>query len=148
MFWNQNARRTHSITIYDFSFERVEEFTFLGTTLTNQKSIQEENRSTLQYGNVSCYLVRNLLSSILLPNTIKIKIQRPVILSIFLYGCENWSLTLKEEHMLRVFQSKVLSRIFGPKRDEVTGKWREIYNEELNDLYSSPKIFVLSNWEK
>jgi hypothetical protein len=57
-----------------------------------------------------------------------------------LYGYENWSLTLKEEHLLRVFQNKVLRRMFRPKRDAVTEQWRELYNEEQNDLYSSPNI--------
>ena len=58
----------------------------------------------------------------------------------FLYGCETWSLTLKEERRLRVFENGVLRRIFGPKRDEVTGEWRNLYNEEFNDLYSSTNI--------
>jgi hypothetical protein len=57
-----------------------------------------------------------------------------------LYGCETWSLTLREEHRLRVFENRVLRRIFGPKRDEVTGEWRKLHNEELNDSYSSPNI--------
>ena len=57
-----------------------------------------------------------------------------------LYGCETWSLILRDEHRLRVFENRVLRRIFGPKRDEVTGEWRKLYNEELNDLYSSPNI--------
>jgi hypothetical protein len=57
-----------------------------------------------------------------------------------LYGCETWSLTLREEHRLRVFANRVLRRIFGPKRDEVTGKWRKLHNEELHILYSSPNI--------
>ena len=55
-----------------------------------------------------------------------------------LYGCETWSLTLREEHRLRVFENRVLRRIFGPKRDEVTGEWRKLHNEELNDLVSYP----------
>ena len=57
-----------------------------------------------------------------------------------MYGCETWSLTLREERRLRVFENRVLSRIFGPKRDEVTGEWRKLHNEELNNLYSSPNI--------
>jgi hypothetical protein len=57
-----------------------------------------------------------------------------------LYGCETWSLTLREEHRLRVFENRVLRRIFGPKRDEVTGGWRKLHNEELHNLYSSPSI--------
>ena len=52
-----------------------------------------------------------------------------------LYGCETWSLTLREEHRLRVFENRVLRRVFGSKRDEVTGEWRKLHNEELNDLY-------------
>jgi len=65
---------------------------------------------------------------------------RTIILPFVLYGCETWSLTLREERGLRVFTNRVL-RIFGPKRDEVTGDWRKLLNEELNDLYSSPNIF-------
>ena len=57
---------------------------------------------------------------------------------VVLYGCETWSLTLKEEHRLRVFENRVLRRIFGPRRDGVTGEWRKLHNEELNELYSSP----------
>ena len=80
--------------------------------------------------------MKNLLSSSLLSKIIKIKIKRTVILFV-LYGYENWSLVLKEEHLLSVFQNKVLRRTFGPKRDEVTREWRKIYNEELSDLYCS-----------
>jgi len=63
-----------------------------------------------------------------------------MILPVVLYGCETWSLTLREECTLRVFENRVLRRIFGPKRDEVTGEWRKLHNEELNDLYSSQNI--------
>ena len=63
-----------------------------------------------------------------------------IILPVVLYGCETWSLTLREERKLRVSENMVLRRIFGPRRDEVTGEWRRLHNEELNDLYSLPNI--------
>jgi hypothetical protein len=63
-----------------------------------------------------------------------------IILPVILYGRETWSLTLREEHRLKVFENKVMRRIFGSKRDEVTGGWRKLHNEELRDLYSSPSI--------
>ena len=84
--------------------------------------------------------MQNLLSSRLLSKNLKIKIYRTLILSVVLYGCETWSLTLREERKLRAFENKVLRRIFGPRRDEVTGDWRRLHNAELNDLYSSPSI--------
>jgi hypothetical protein len=65
---------------------------------------------------------------------------KTIILSVVLYGCETWSLTLREEHRLRAFENRVLGRIFGPMRDEVTGEWRKLHNEELHNLYSSPDI--------
>jgi hypothetical protein len=82
--------------------------------------------------------VQDLLFSSLLSKNTKIKIYRTIILPTVLYGCETWSLILREEHRLRVVENRVLRRIFGPKRDEVTGEWRRLHNEELNDLYSSP----------
>jgi hypothetical protein len=69
-----------------------------------------------------------------------IRIYKTIILPVILYGCETRSLTLWEEHRLRVFENRVLRRIFGPKRDEVTGEWRKRHNVELRDLYSSPSI--------
>jgi len=84
--------------------------------------------------------VQNLLSSSLLSKNLKIKVYRTIILPVVLYGCEIWSLTLRKKRRLRVFENRVLRRIFGPKRDEVTGEWRKLNNEELNNLYSSPNI--------
>jgi len=81
---------------------------------------------------------RNLLSSRLLSKNVKITIYRTIILPVVLYGCETWSQTLREQRKVRVFENMVLRRIFGPRRDEVTGDWRRLHNEELNDLYSSP----------
>jgi hypothetical protein len=104
------------------SFEMVEEFKYLRTTLTNQNSIQEEITSRLKSRNACCRSVQNILSSILISKNIKIKIYRTIILPVVLYGCETWSLILGEERRLRVFKNRVLRRIFGPKRDEVTGE--------------------------
>jgi hypothetical protein len=70
----------------------------------------------------------------------KIKIHKTIILPVVLYGFETWSLTLREEHRLRMFENRVLRRIFGPKREEVTGGWRKLHDEELHGLYSSPSI--------
>ena len=89
----------------------------------------------------ACYhFVQNLLSSSLLSKNIKIRIYRTIILPVVLYGCETWSLTLREERRLRVFDKRVLRRIFGPKRQDVTRERKKRYNEELNDLYSAPNI--------
>jgi hypothetical protein len=71
---------------------------------------------------------------------LKVKIYRTIILPVVLYVCETWSLTLREGHRLRVFETRVLRRIFGPKRDEVTGEWRKLHNGALHNLYSSPDI--------
>jgi hypothetical protein len=79
----------------------------------------------------------------LLSTNIQIEIHTNIILPVVLYGCETWSLTLREGHRLRVFQNRVLRGVMGPKREEITGQWRKLHNEELRDLYSSPNIICV-----
>jgi hypothetical protein len=80
------------------------------------------------------------LSSRLLSRNVNVKIYKTIILPVVLYVCETWSLTLREQNRLRVFENRVLRRISGPKRDEVTGEWKKLHSEELHVLYSSPNI--------
>ena len=89
------------------TFERVEEFKYLGTNLKNQNSIPEEIKSRLRSGNACYHSVQNLLSSRLLSKNLKIKIYRTIILPVVLYGCETWSLTLREERKLRIFEENI-----------------------------------------
>ena len=81
----------------------------------------------------------------LLSKNLKIKIYRTIILSVVLYGCETWCLTFREERGLKVCGNRVLRRIFGPKREKVTGEWRKLHNEELNDLYSPNIVRVIKS---
>jgi hypothetical protein len=101
------------------SFERVEEFKYYGTHLTNQNSIQEEIKFRLQRGDACYHSVQNVLCSSLLSNNLKIKIYRTIIIPVVLYGCETWSLVLREKCRLTVYENRVLRRIFGPTRNEV-----------------------------
>ena len=137
---DQNAGRNHSIKIDNSSFERVEQFRYLGAALTDQNCIQEEIKSTLKSGKACYHSLQNLLSSSWLTKFLKTKIYRAIMLPVVLYGCETWSLILREERRLRVFGNRLLRRIFGPKRDDVTDEWRKLHNEELNDLYCSSNI--------
>ena len=121
----QKAGRIHSVRTDNSAFDRMEKFKYLGTILTNQNSIAEEIKSRLRSGNSCYHSVQNLLSSRLLSKNLTIKVYRTLILPVVLYGCETWSLTLREERKLRVFENRVLRRIFGPRRDEVTGEWRD-----------------------
>jgi hypothetical protein len=105
-----------------------------------QNHMHEETNSGLNSGNACYHSVQSLLSSRLLCRNVKVKIYKTLILPVVLYGCESLYLTLREEDRLRVFEYRVLGRIFGPKRDEVTGEWRKLHNGELHNLYSSPDI--------
>jgi hypothetical protein len=145
---DRNAGRIDSMKMDNSLIERVEEFKYLGTTLTNQNSIQEEIKSRLKLGNAYYYSVQNLLSSSLLSKTFKIKIYRTIILRVVLYGCETWTLTLREGRRLRMFENRVLRRVIGPKRDEVRGELRKLHKEELRDLYSLPNIVLVVKIEK
>jgi hypothetical protein len=104
----------------------VAEFKYLGTTLTNKNYIHEEIKSRLNSGNACYHSVQSILSSRLLSRNAKVKIYKTIILPVVLYGCGNWSLTLREEHRLRVFGNRVMRRIFRPKWVEVTGEWRKL----------------------
>jgi hypothetical protein len=122
------------------SFEIWPQSRYLVATVTNQNLIQEEIKRRLNSGNACYHSVQNLLCSRLLSKNVKVRIYKTIILPVVLYGCETWSLTVREKHKLSVFENRVLKRIFGPKRDRVTGGWRKLHNEELHNLYSSPSI--------
>jgi hypothetical protein len=106
----------------------VAKFKYLGTTPRGQKSMHEEIKSRLNSGNACYHSVQSLLSSRLLSRNLKVKIYKTIILPVALHVCETWSLALREEPRLRVFENRVLRRMFGPKKDEVTGDWRKWHN--------------------
>ncbi|KAJ4441727.1 hypothetical protein ANN_11585 [Periplaneta americana] len=138
---DENIVRNGNIKIGNLSFEEVEKSKYLEATVTNINDTGEEIKHRINMGNACYYLVEKLLSSSLLSKDLKVRIiYKTVILPVVLYGCETWTLTLREEHRLRVFENKVFRKIFGAKRDEVTGEWRKLYNTELHALYSSPDI--------
>jgi hypothetical protein len=137
---SQKVGQKHSIKIANRFFENVAQFKYLGTTLTDQNHMHEEIKRRKNSRNACYHSVQSLLSSRLLSRNFKVKIRKTKTVPFVLYGCETWSLPLREDHRLRVFENRVLRRIFGPKRDEVTGEWRKLQSEEFHNLYSSPDI--------
>jgi hypothetical protein len=116
----------------------VAQFKYVETTVTIQNSTQEEIKWRLNSGNPCYSSVESLLSSHLLPK--KSKYKKITIFPLILNGYETWSMILREEHTLKVFEHRVLRRTFGPKRDEMVGGLRKLHNEELRNLYYSPNI--------
>jgi hypothetical protein len=102
--------------------------------------MHEEIKSRLNSGSACYHSVQSLLSSRLLSRNVKVKIYKTIILPVVLYGCETWSLALREEYRRRVFENRVLRRKFGPKRGDVTGEWRKLHSGELHNFYTSPDI--------
>ena len=96
-------------------------------------------------GNACYYSLEKILSSRLLSKKLKVKTYKTIILPVVLYGCETWSLTLREEHRLRLFENKVHRKIFGAKKDEITGEWRKLHNAEVHALYSPNIIRTLKS---
>ena len=123
MSQNQHAVQDQNIYVGNKSFERLEHFSYLVTSLTNQNSFHEEIKCRLQSRNTCYYMVQNLLSYSLLSKNIKVQIYGTIILPFVLYGCDTWSPTVSEEHRLRMFRNRVLRKVFGPTRGEVMGWW-------------------------
>jgi hypothetical protein len=140
MSHSQKIGQKHSIKIANRSFEDMAKFKYLGTTLTDQNCMHKEIKSKLNSENACYHSAQNLLTSCLLSRNLNVKIYKTIILPVVLYRRETLSLTLSEKHRLRMFENRVLRRIFGPKRDEVMGEWRKLHSGELHNLYSSPDI--------
>ena len=136
----QNIVQNQNMVIESSSFEKVEKFKYLGVTITNMNGIREEITRKINMGNACYYSLEKIFLSHVLSKKLKVNTYKTIILPVVFYGCETLSLTLREEHRLRVFENKVLRKIFGAKRDEITREWRKLHNAELHAYFSSPNI--------
>jgi hypothetical protein len=137
---SQKIRQKYSIKRGNRSFEEVAEFKYLGTALTDQNHMDKEIKSRQNSGNNSYHSVQSLLTSLLMSRNLKVIICKTILLSVVLYGCEIWSVILREGRSFTGFEKSVLKRIFGPHRDEVTGEWRKLHNGEHHNLHSSSDV--------
>jgi hypothetical protein len=136
----QKTGQKRSLKIVNRSFEGVAQLKYFGTTLTDKNCMQEEIKSRPNSGSAYYHSVQSLLSSCLLSRNVNVKIFKIfIILPVVLYRCETWSLTLWEEYRVTVSENRLLRRIFGPKRDEVTGELRRLHSEELH-ICTHPQI--------
>ena len=136
----QTIVQNQNIVTENLSFGKVEKLKYLRVTVKNTNDIREEMKRRINLRNACYYSFEKILSSQLLYKKLKVNAYKTIILPVVLYGCETLSLTLREEHRLRVFEYEVLREIFGAKRDEITGHWRKLHNAELHVLYFSPNI--------
>ena len=132
----QNIVQNLYTVIENLSFDNVEKFKYLGVTVTNTNDIREKIKCRINMGNVYYYYsFEKSLSSSLLSKKLKVNTYKTIILPVVLYCCETLSLTLRVEHRLRVFENKVLRKIYGAKRDKTTGEWRKLHNAELQYMH-------------
>jgi hypothetical protein len=141
-FLDHTAGQNHCIKVTNKSFGNVPNFKYMGMTI-NQNCIHKAIKSRLNSENICCHAFQNNLSSWLISENVNIKIYKTIILPAVLYGYVVSH--VKGKNRLRVFWNRMLRKIFRVKRDEVTGGWRKLYNEELHVLYSSPDIMKIKS---
>jgi hypothetical protein len=124
----QKAEIKHTTKTANRPFEDTGKFNYLGASQTDQNCMHEEVKSRLNSRNACYHSVQSLLSSSIPSRNLKVKIYKTIILKVVLCGCETWSLVLREKHRLIASEKRVLRRIFGPRKDEVTGEWRKLHS--------------------
>ena len=137
---HSNVIQNKNIVITDLSFEKCGKVQISRSNSNRYKYMREEIKLRINMGNACYYSLEKILSPRLLSKKLKVKTFKTIILPVVLYICETWSLSLREEHRLRVFENKVLRKIFGAKKHETTREWRKLDKAELHALYSSRNI--------